>query len=138
MHTIILALHVIGSGLMFGVVFFSFMIVMKKVIDPSKLALLKNIYVFGTVGAIWQVITGLILYFQEPDEFKTSNIFWIKMGLFVLDGIIALAIIDRRIKSATSPQTKDDVNFMNTYLWSLLSLLIILSVVTLGVFLVEG
>lgn len=138
MHTIILALHVIGSGLMLGVVFLSFMIVIKKVIDPTKLSLLKNLYVFGTVGAIWQVITGLILYFQEPDEFKTSNIFWIKMGLFVLDGIIALAIIDRKIKSAASAKTKGDVDLMKTYIWNLVSLLIISSIITLGVFLVEG
>ena len=64
LHTIVLALHVIGAGLMLGTVFFAFIIAFKKVLDPSKLAILKNIFVFGTVGAIWQTVTGIILYFQ--------------------------------------------------------------------------
>lgn len=115
LQTIVLALHVIGSGLMIGVVFF----------------------VFGTVAAIWQTVTGLILYFGEGDEFKDSKIFWIKIGLFILDGIIALLIIDRRIKTIES-KSKGEVNLQNTFLWNLLSVLIVISIITLGVFLTEG
>ena len=137
LHTIVLALHVIGAGLMLGVVFFAFIIVCKKVLDPSKLLILKNIFIFGTVGAIWQTITGIILYFQEGGEFKDSKIFWVKIGLFVLDGIVALLIIDRRIKIIES-ESKSEANLGKTYLWSLLSLLIIISIIILGVFLTEG
>src|SRR3989344_1481674 len=136
-HTIVLVLHVIGAGLMLGTVFFAFIIALKKVLDPSKLSLLKNIFVFGTIGAIWQTITGIILYFQEKDEFEDSKIFLVKIVLFILDGIVALLIIDRRIK-AIEAKSKGEINLEKTYLWNLLSLLIIVSVITLGVFLTEG
>ena len=63
--------------------------------------------------------------------------FWIKIGLFALDGIIALLIVDRRIKLIES-KSKGDVDLGSTYLWTLLSVLIISSIITLGVFLVEG
>ena len=103
MHTIILALHVIGSGIMLGVVFTSFIIVFKKTLDQTSLAILKKIQLFGTVGAVWQTITGLILFFQEKGEFIESKIFWVKMGLFILDGVIALLIIGRQIRKAEAP-----------------------------------
>lgn len=137
LHTIVLALHVIGAGLMLGTVFFAFIIAFKKVLDPSKLAILKNIFVFGTIGAIWQTATGIILYFQENGEFKDSKMFWVKIGLFILDGIVALLIVDRRIKTVESG-SKGEANLGKTYLWSLLSLLIIISIIILGVFLTEG
>lgn len=136
-HTIVLALHVIGAGLMLGVVFFAFLIALKKTLDPSKLSVLKNIYVFGTVAAIWQAVTGVILYFQEDGAFRDSKIFWLKIGLFIFDGIIAMLVIDRKIKMVES-ESKGEVDLKNTYLWNLLSLLIIISIITLGVFLTEG
>ena len=61
LHTIVLALHVIGAGIMFGAVFFAFLIALQRVLDPSKLATLKSIFLFGTIGAIAQTITGIIL-----------------------------------------------------------------------------
>lgn len=137
LHTFVLALHVIGAGLMLGVVFFAFLIVLKRNLDPSKLSILKNIYVFGTVAAIWQTVTGVILYLQEDGEFRDSKIFWVKIGLFLLDGIIAVGIVDRKIKMIESG-SKGNVDLKNTYLWNLFSLLIIISIITLGVFLTEG
>lgn len=137
LHTIVMVLHVIGAGLMFGVVFFAFLIVLEKNLDQSRLAVLKKIYVYGTVAAIWQAVTGVILYFQEDGEFKDSKIFWVKIGLFLLDGIVAVGIIDRKIKMIES-QSKGNVDLKNTYLWNLFSLLIIISIITLGVFLTEG
>ena len=137
MHNIILALHVVGAGLMLGVVFFALVIVFPKVIDASRAALLKTVLKFGTVGAVWQTITGLILYFGEADEFKNSRIFWLKMVLFVADGILALLIIDRKIKAAEmqNQSAQDKINLGKLPLWSLASLMIILTVIILGVFL---
>ncbi len=137
LHTIVLALHVIGAGLMFGVVFFAFLLVLEKNLDSVKLSVLKKIYVFGTAAAIWQLVTGIALYFQGDGEFVDSKIFWLKIGLFLLDGVIAVGIIDRKIKTIESG-SKGNVDFKNTYLWNLFSLLVVLTIITLGVFLTEG
>lgn len=141
MHTIVVALHIIGAGLMLGVVFFALVIVFPKVVDASRVSLLKTVLKFGTLGAIWQTITGLILYFGEADEFKNNPVFWIKMGLFVADGILALLIIDRKIKTAEAQnqsagrRSQDEINLSGLPLWSLTSLVIILTIIILGVYL---
>ena len=137
MHTIILALHIIGAGLMLGVVFFALVIYFKKSLEPSVLAILRTILLFGTIGAIWQVITGLYLFFNERSEFQDSQIFWIKIGLFILDGILALFIIDRKIKTAEA-RAKGEIILKDVRSWGLLSLMIILSIIILGVYLTEG
>lgn len=136
-HTIVLALHVIGASMMFGVVLFAFVVTFKKTLDPSKLSVLKNFYLFGTVGAIWQVATGVILYLQEGGEFAESKLFWTKIGLFVLDGIVAVLVIDRKVKQADQ-ESKGEVSLGSTNYWALFSLLIIITIIILGVFLTEG
>lgn len=137
LQTIVLTLHVIGAGLMLGVVFFAFLIVLEKNLDSVKLSVLKKIYIFGTVAAIWQLITGVILYFLDDGEFRDSKMFWLKIGLFLLDGIVAVGIVDRKIKTVES-KSKGNVDFQKTYLWNLFSLLIVISIITIGVFLTEG
>jgi len=135
MHTIVLSLHVIGSGIMLGVVFTSLIIVMKKTLSQESVGILKKIQLFGTLGASWQVITGLILFFQEKGEFIESTLFWVKMGLFVLDGVIALLIIGRQIKKAESLRKGQTLNVSSVPLWAMTSLVIISTVIILGVFL---
>lgn len=117
--------------------FFAFLIVLEKKLDSVKLSVLKKIYVFGTAAAIWQAVTGVILYLQEDGEFKDRKIFWLKVGLFLLDGIVAVGVIDRKIKMI-EPKSRGNVNLNKTYLWNLFSLLIVISIITLGVFLTEG
>ncbi|HLB95375.1 MAG TPA: hypothetical protein VJK26_00525 [Patescibacteria group bacterium] len=137
MHTIALSLHIIGAGLMLGVVFFSLVIAFRKTFDPTRLGIFKTIRTFGTVAAIWQILTGLYLYFGEAEEFRESRIFWFKMGLFVLDGILAVLIIGRQIKRAEAQQ-KGELNLSQLPYWGLVSLVIIITVIVLGVFLTEG
>jgi len=109
LHIIVLVLHVIGAGLMLGTVFFAFIIALKKVLDPSKLSLLKNIFVFGTIGAIWQTITGIILYFQEKDEFEDSKIFLVKIELFNVPtrsmNMLFSRLLSRAITGSCDPNT---------------------------------
>lgn len=134
MHNIVLALHVIGSGLMLGVVLFALLIYFKKSIDPYTLKNLKTIMLIGTVGAIWQLLTGLYLFLVELDEFKDSKIFWIKIILYFIDGILAVFIIDRKIKQVEKLAEKE-TSLNDLVSWGSLSLMIILSIIILGVYL---
>lgn len=135
MHTILIALHIIGSGIMLGVVFTSLIIVFKKTLSQESIGILKRIRLFGTIGAVWQVITGLILFFQEKGEFIESTIFWVKMGLFVLDGVFAVLIIGSKIKKAEAQAKGQTLDVSGVPLWAMVSLVIILTIIILGVFL---
>lgn len=137
MHTILIALHVIGSGIMLGVVFTSLIIVFKKTLSPESVGILKRIQLFGTVGAIWQTITGLILFFQEKEEFIGSSIFWVKMGLFILDGVLAVLIIGSKIRKAEAQAKGQTLDVSNVPLWAMTSVVIISTIIILGVFLAE-
>lgn len=126
----VLILHILGAGVLVGVVFFSLVLVLKPSPDTT---LLKLIRPFGLYAAIWQLVTGVILAVPEWGKFGHSKIFWLKIGLFVVDGIIAERLINQKLRLAETGQTTP-----NLKLWSWLSLLVIFTIVALGVILVES
>jgi hypothetical protein len=127
LHDLVLLLHILGAGVVIGVVFFSLVLAFKKPLDPSWLGVLKFIRRFGTMAVGWEVLTGLYLAFSESDEVFSSKIFWIKMGLIVVDGFLAQAVIGRKLSEAQS-----GVDAKGLKLATLVSALVILLVVTLG------
>lgn len=127
---IVLILHILGAGVLIGVVFFSLVLVLKPSTDTSQLRLVRP---FGLYAAIWQLATGVMLAFPEWSKFGHSKVFWVKMAFFVIDGIIAERLINRKLQLAENNQLSPDIK-----LWSWLSLLVVVTIVALGVILVEG
>lgn len=135
MHILLVILHIVGAGVLVGVVVFS-LIISRKALSPELQKIAVMMRNLGTAGAAWQLVTGLVLYFEEPEEFRESAIFWVKIGLFVLDGLVAVLIIDRKIKSAS--QQGQPASIPGLPLWALVNLVILLSIIVLGVLLVEA
>ena len=123
MHTLFLILHIIGAGVIIGVVVFSILLNINERVSEERLKIFQMVRLTGTIAAGWLLATGLVLYFQEAEELKSNILFWIKMGLFVLDGIIAVLIIDRKVKKVPVP---------NLTVWAIINALIIFAIVTLG------
>ena len=136
-QVLFLVLHVIGSGLLVGVVVFSIILNIQNVVTQERLKIFQLIRDTGTYAAILQLVTGLVLYFQEPGEYNESTYFWIKIGLFVLDGIIAVIIIDRKTKNALATKTGETAPTSRMTIWLLANLVIIISIIALGVYIVE-
>lgn len=137
MHILFLTLHILGAGVMIGIVVFSVVLNIQGTVTPERLKIFQTIRNTGIYAAIWLVITGLVLFFQEPEEFKRNVLFWVKMGLFVLDGIIAVLVIDRKTKNALANQTRRPVPISNMTVWALVNLAILFTIVTLGVMIAE-
>ena len=123
MHLSFLILHLIGAGVIIGVVVFSVLLNIKDGVSQERLKIFRMVRLTGTVAAGWLLATGLVLYFQEADELKGNILFWIKMGLFILDGLIAVLLIDRKIKQQPIP---------NLTVWAIINAVIILAIVVLG------
>lgn len=123
MHQLFLILHIIGAGVIIGVVVFSVLLNIKEGVSQERLRIFQMVRLTGTVAAGWLLVTGLVLYFQEADELKGNVLFWIKIGLFVLDGIVAVLIIDRKIKRTPVP---------NMTVWAIINALILFAIVALG------
>src|SRR3989338_7226040 len=102
MHALFLILHIVGAGVIIGVVVFVLLNI-KEGVSQERLKIFQMMRLTGTIAAGWLLATGLVLYFQEAEELKGNILFWIKMGLFVLDGIIAVLIIDCKVKKVPIP-----------------------------------
>src|SRR3972149_7792733 len=101
MHMLFVILHIIGAGVLIGVVIFSVLLNIKEGISEERLKIFQMVRTTGTFAAAWLLATGLVLYFQEAEELKNNVLFWAKMGLFVVDGLIAVLIIDRKLKKSS-------------------------------------
>ncbi|MBI3572862.1 MAG: hypothetical protein HY092_01540 [Candidatus Kerfeldbacteria bacterium] len=128
---LILILHVLGASIVIASAFYSVVLTIKQPISPEKLGHLRFIGRFGMGASIWQFFTGLYLAAHEWSEFKTSKLFWIKMALYVLEGILASTLIGRKMKQAASGQSKSLTVTMLT--WAVMIVLI----AAIGVLLVE-
>lgn len=133
MHTFVLILHVIGTGVFIGIVVFSFLLSLKKPITQESLRIFQTMARLGPVAAVLQILTGIYLFFQDPGEFKESVLFWVKMAIFVISGLIALLIVDRRVKRALAEQGGQVTHVGNLSFWTFVNLVFILTIVALGV-----
>ncbi len=135
LHDIILILHVLGAGVIIGLVFFSLTLVIKPPITPDKLKIYGYLGKFGPYASVWQLLTGLYLASAGWNDIKSLPIFWVKMGLYVIAGFIAAVLIKSKVKKAVV--TNDLTPVQNLPLLTILFALVILAIVTIGVILLE-
>lgn len=136
MHTLLLILHIIGAGVMIGVIVVALMVAFSKTAIEGRWKLFEYFGRLGMAAAIWQVVTGMGLFILEPEDFKINTLFWVKMGLFVLDGLIATQIVDRRVRAVLSKgQAKLSASVLSTPF--LANFLILALIITLGVFIAD-
>lgn len=119
---------------MIGIVFVALWISFSRTVIGGRWKLFQIFGRIGLLAAIWQVITGIGLYFLEPEEFYGNWLFWTKIGLFLIDGILANRVIDLRVREvAGRDEEKTPASVLSTAF--LVSFLILASIVTLGVLL---
>ena len=137
MDTFLLILHVIGAGTIIGVIMIALVLSFKKTIPTHLATSLPFIFMFGTIASIWQLLTGIGLYLGEPEEFKDSRVFWVKLIAYVISGVIASTVIKRKLKGLSTATMPVQRNAGFTF-WIVLFSLIILTIVACGVILVEA
>lgn len=138
METFILALHAVGAGVVLAIVLISVVFALKEPLSRENLNLLLRIRNWGTYAVIFQVLSGLYLFFQKFEHLKSDKIFWIKMVLFAIDGLTATAVIRKKLKRASAGQEELDSQIKRVQFWTLVSLLIVISIILLGIVLTES
>ncbi len=98
LHTIVLILHVLGAGIVFGVVFFSILAVIKPSAVAQQIDRLRFVSQLGMFASAWQFVTGVMLYLQHPDELKGNHIFWAKLAVYVIEGAFASFVLGRQMR----------------------------------------
>ena len=131
----ILVAHVVGAGIIIGGIILSiFFLSTKKVTNT----IISTVASFGEVmkyAALAQLITGSILYMNEPDKFRGNKFLWAKLILYVISGILGGAIIQKQMKKLQKEENPDARRLQKLFY---VHLLVILFIVTNGVFLAES
>lgn len=138
-HLIVLILHMLGAGLVVGIVLLALFAVIKPPVGEKSMDRLAFIARFGMWGSIWQFLTGLILASQEWGEFRTNRLFWTKIILYLIEGTIASLLLEKQSKQAAlrvaGGQTIDGSALRLT---SFIHAGLILAIAIIGVVLVSG
>lgn len=132
LHDVVLLLHILGTGVVVGVIFFSLVLAFKKPLDSNKLSILKLVRGYGTAGVSWMFLTGVILVYienQDGNNLLSSEIFWVKMALIIADGILAYLVINRKISQLESGSTAAAPGLKTA---TIVSTLFFIGIVTLG------
>lgn len=136
LHIIVLSLHVLGAAIIIGGVFASLLILVKDRIPRDSLEFVQYLWKFLTPAIGAQILTGIYLASRDWNDFGGNPIFWIKMGLLVVDGFFGGRILGEKIKDSLSKKTKDTkIPGAKLIIWK--SFLTFLIIATLGVFLAE-
>lgn len=137
LHTIVLILHVLGAGVVLGIVFLSVLAVLKPQLTAQHLDRLHFVGRFGMFASGWQFITGAILYLMEQDELKGNRVLWIKLGLYVVEGTFAAMVLNRELKRQ---HLEGEQTMPRGRLMMILSVhaILIFAIAALGVVVVEG
>lgn len=131
-HEFTVLLHILGAAVLIGVVFFSLTLSIEKPLTTERLRMIKYLRPFGMYAAIWELITGIHLASADWDAFNHNPIFWSKMVLFLVDGVLAERIIKRKIELLEAKAAGEVAVKHDLLLWTWISVLVILTVVILG------
>lgn len=137
MHTTLLFLHVLGAGVVVGIVVISFFSALRP-LSATMLDRIGYIGKFGMWASAWQLATGIGLYALEPEEFSGSRLFWVKMALFVVEGVLAASLLARKAREAGAQLAKGEKPTNSLAVILTLHALLIVAIVGAGVFLVSG
>lgn len=132
---VVLITHIIGAGIIIGGIVLTLVLLSSKKITSYTLSMLAT---FGEVikyASMAQLVTGAILYLHETDKFRPNKFFWLKLVLYVISGILGGAIIQKQVKKL---QNEDQPQTKNIHILFFVQLVIILLIVTIGVFLAES
>ncbi len=127
--------HVIGAGIIIGIVFLSLAIALKPNLQVEDIKWLQYIRSFGMAGALLLLITGVYLAVEHWEHVGKNPLFWAKMTLFVVDGIIAERVIAVKMKRILAGTAIDTSIQKDLSLWSWVSALVVFLIVTIALFL---
>lgn len=125
-HNLVLLLHLLSAGVLIGVAFFSLVFTAKAPVPAEQLKFVDKLRSYGTLAVGALLLSGLFLVWDEPGKLGSWR-FWLKMGLILVDGFLAQALIKTKILRAMNGGDQAGLYRLTT-----ISAVIITLVVALG------
>lgn len=132
-HIALVVIHVLLAALIFGMVFYSFILVFKTDLGKKEMVIFRSIAKYGAFLVSTQLLVGVAIVLQEPEDFKNNPLLFAKVGLFIVAGLIYGIFIEKNAKRLESKERNDKIakNFKMALATSVIvyGLIIILGVV---------
>lgn len=137
LEQVVLTFHVLGAGVLVGAVLTSVLAISRQDFSGATLKAFGVIKDLIPKAVIVQVLTGAYLLYLEWDELAMDYVFWAKMGLFIVSGILANGVLNKRVAEAKSEDEAVKA-FRDTYGLRVIDLLILITVAALGAYIAHS
>lgn len=129
---VLLTIHLLGVGVLVGVVFISLYFVTKiqSIEQLRSFIVLRRI---GSIGATVAILAGIGLAWKSAGSLLQNPLFLTKLGLVLADGVIAEFGFLKVLKNALAKN--DASNIKNKLLpWAIVSALIVAAIIAISVY----
>ena len=133
MNILIFNLHILGGGFLLAVLLFVILFLVKKPYSKERIGNLRTMINAGIWAIVWLMLSGAFLFSDRSQTFLTGILFWVKIGLFILDLIIGYVLVNRKMKEFE--QSLPSQNFLAKPLlwWTIFNLVVALVIIVLSV-----
>lgn len=133
MNTLILNLHILGAGFLLADLFFAILFLIKKPFSKERISNIRTVINTGAGAIIWMILTGAFLFSDRPQNFTTNILFWIKIGLFILDLIVGLVLVNRKLKAVEKNTSSEIISLGSIITWTIFNLIVTLIIISLSI-----
>lgn len=133
MNTLILNTHILGAGFLLAVLVIAIFLLLHKPFARENLGSIRTVINIGAGAIIWQILTGAFLFSDRPQDFTTNILFWVKIGLFILDLILGLVLVNRKLRAVEKNESLHKVSRTSLITWTVINLVLTLVIIALSI-----
>lgn len=133
MDVFLLTLHLLGVGVLIGVVVITFFIGLSKEFSRESTVSFIKLRRIGSGGAALAILSGLLMAVPYYEGLLRSSLFLTKLALVFSDGLISQLIILPKLKEVLQSHRYAEAPKAVAF-WSLVSLVIVITIVAISVF----
>jgi|GEM_PF-2567177 len=133
MDALLLTLHLLGVGVLIGVVVITFFIGLKGEFSRELTVNFIKLRKIGSGGAALAILSGLLMAVPYYEGLLRSPLFLTKLALVFSDGVISQLIILPKLKEVLKTHRYAEAPKAIAF-WSLVSLIIVVTIVAISVF----
>lgn len=133
MNTILLNSHILGAGFSLAVIIFAAVFLIRKPRSGERLRVVRTLINAWAVTIIWLIITGAGLFAERPQNSASTILFWVKVGLLIVDIILAFVWINRKLKIIESAKPEKVVKPGSLLVWIIANIIIVFIVALLSI-----
>lgn len=128
MNAILLNSHVLGAGFSLAVVVFAAIFLIHRPLSKERLDIIRTLIKVGAGGIVWLIITGAGLFTERPQDSSSTVLFWVKVGLLIVDVVLISVLLNRKVKSLETTESGKVVKLATLLAWTVFNIIVIIIV----------